>query len=314
MTEQRLTLFPLEHPKIFEFYQKQLACHWVVGEVDLSKDNFDGLSDKEQEFVEHILAFFASADTIVNINLGENFTKEVNILEAEITYRYQMMMEDIHSHMYSILIDTFIKSDERKKKLFNAVKEIGCIKEKADWAFKWINSAKTISFPQRLIAFAIMEGIYFSGSFCAIYWLAQQNKMPGLCKSNEFIARDEGLHTEFACFLYKYIRGRIPEDIVHGMIKDAVEIENKFINEALPCSLLGMNSTLMYQYIKFVADRLVVQLGYKSIYNVKNPFNFMENISLEGKNNFFENRTSEYQKAHVMKQTDNLTFDESEIF
>ena len=313
MNEQRLTLFPLQHPKIWQFYKKQQACFWLVEEVDLSKDKFKDLTENEQYFIENILAFFASADTIVNINLDTNFSKEVNILEAEITYRWQMTMEDIHSHMYSILIETYIKNDRRKNQLFNAVKNIECIKAKADWAFKWINNEESTPFPQRLIAFAIMEGIYFSGSFCAIYWLKEQNKMPGLCKSNEFIARDEGLHTEFACFLYKYIGGNIPEETVHNMIKEAVEIENKFINHSLPCSLLGMNSNLMYQYIKFVADWLVVQLGYKSIYNVKNPFVFMQNQGLEGKNNFFESRTSEYQKAHVMKSKGS-TFEEVEDF
>jgi ribonucleoside-diphosphate reductase beta chain len=310
----RTSIFPILYPSFWEFYKKQRASFWIPEEVDLFHDKYDNLSDNVSFFIDHILAFFASSDVIVNMNLDLNFSQEFDhILEIKYNYHWQLMMEDIHTHMYANLIDTYIKDDAKKKKLFNAVAEIPCIKKKAEWAMKWIHSRNEVSLGQRLIAFAIVEGIYFSGAFCAIYWLGQQNIMPGLCKSNEFIARDEGMHTEFACMVYKFINEQLDQEIVHNMIKDAVEVENEFITEALPCALLGMNSKLMTQYIKFVADRLVVNLGYESIYNVSNPFSFMEHISLESKNNFFENRTSEYQKASTKTETSDM-FNESDNF
>jgi ribonucleoside-diphosphate reductase beta chain len=303
-TQQKLTIFPIEYQKIWKFYQKQLSCFWTTGEVNLNSDKFDELTESEQHFLKYILAFFAASDGIVNMNLDLNFSQDFNIQEVKFNYHFQMMMEDIHSTMYSILIDTYIKSSEEKHVLFNAIHKIPCIKRKADWAFKWISS--DVSLGRRLIAFSIVEGIYFSGAFCAIYWFSTKNKMPGLCKSNEFIARDEGLHTDFACLLYEYIVNKVPEEEVHSMIKEAVEIEEEFINKSLKCSLIGMNAAAMTQYIYFVADRLVVNLGYSKIYNAKNPFKFMEQIGLEGKNNFFEDRTSEYQKANVIESKDNI--------
>jgi len=304
---QQLTIFPTKYPKIWDFYQKQLACHWTVGEVDLSQDRFDLLDEKEQKFLKHILAFFAASDGIVNMNLDFNFSKEIHIPEVQCNYHVQMMIEDIHATMYGILIETYIKDTDEKTHLLNAVKTIDCIKQKADWALKWSYDAKQFSLAKRLIAFAIVEGIYFSGSFCAIYYLqSKKNCMPGLSKSNEFIARDEGLHTDFACLLYSYIVNKLSEEEVHAMVREAVAIEEKFINVSLECPLIGMNAVSMTQYIHFIADRLIVALGYKKIYNTQNPFKFMEHIGLEGKNNFFETRTTEYQKAHVLNTKTNI--------
>lgn len=298
--DQRLCVFPIVNKDFWNHYLKQRASVWYPEEVDLSSDKFDELKPDEQKFLKMILAFFASSDVIVNMNLDLNFTKEIDILEVNLNYHYQTFIEDIHSITYATLIDTYIKNSDEKKYLFEAVQTIPCIKNKADWAFKWIESQHQVPFVKRLLAFAIVEGVYFSGSFCAIHWLAQQNKMPGLCKSNEFIARDEGMHTDFACMLYKYLGGNLSEEEVHTMMREAVAIEQEFITVSLPCSLLGMNSELMGQYIRFVADRLVVNLGYNKIFGDKNPFPFMENLSLEGKNNFFESRTTEYQKANVL--------------
>jgi ribonucleoside-diphosphate reductase beta chain len=292
---EQLTMFPLQYPNIYEFWKMQKGCFWQEGEVDLGQDKFESLTENEQYFLKHILAFFAASDAIVNLNIDFNFSKEIPIPEVKANYHFQMMMEDIHSAMYSILIDTYIKDTREKKHLFNAIKTIPSIKHKADWAMKWCNHDGKGSLGQRLVAFAIVEGIYFSGAFCAIYWFKEQNKMPGLCKSNEFIARDEGLHTQFACLLYSYIVNKPSEKEVHDMIKEAVEIESEFINESLKCRLIGMNAESMTTYIQFVADILSVNLGYKKIFNVQNPFSFMEKIGLQGKTNFFEQRVSEYQ-------------------
>jgi len=313
--QDRLCIFPIKNKQFWDHYLHQRASVWFPEEIDLSADKFDELSENVQKFIKMILAFFASSDVIVNINLDLNFTKEVDILEVQMNYRYQAFIEDIHSITYATLIDTYIKDVDEKNALFEAVKTIPCIRKKAEWSFKWIENASNISFSKRLLAFSIVEGVYFSGSFCAIHWLAQQNKMPGLCKSNEFIARDEGMHTDFACMLYNYYTSsRLSEEEVHQMIKEAVLIEEEFITVSLPCSLLGMNSELMSEYIRFVADRLVVNLGYKKIFHSKNPFKFMENLSLEGKNNFFESRTSEYQKAGVLSTSKGDIFEESDDF
>jgi len=314
-TNQRLCIFPIRNKRMWDHYLLQRASVWYPEEVDLSQDKFDELKPEVQKFLKMILAFFASSDVIVNMNLDLNFTREIDVLEVNLNYHYQMFIEDIHSIMYATLIETYIKDIDERKFLFEAVENIPCIKKKAEWSFRWIESSETVPFIKRLVAFSIVEGVYFSGSFCAIHWLAQQNKMPGLCKSNEFIARDEGLHTDFACLLYKQLEGNLSETEVHTMIKEAVAIEEEFITISLPCSLLGMNSGLMSQYIRFVADRLVVNLGYSKIYNVTNPFKFMENLSLEGKNNFFESRTSEYQKASVLNTSGgNQIFEESDAF
>jgi ribonucleotide reductase beta subunit family protein with ferritin-like domain len=254
-----------------------------------------------------ILAFFSSADTIVNINLGERFIKDVKIREAIICYDFQKMMENIHATTYSQQIESIIKDPQEKEKLFKAVENFDCIAEKANWAVKWIES--TESFAHRLVAFAIMEGVFFSGSFCAIYWLKKRNIMPGLCASNELIARDEGSHMNFAVLLYSKLKNKLSENTIHNMMKDAVQIEIKFICESLPCSLLGMNSDLMTEYIKYVADRLLVDLGYFKIWNSTNPFDFMESISLEGKKNFFEGRPTQYQKASVLNKSSNNVFE-----
>jgi ribonucleoside-diphosphate reductase beta chain len=305
-SEQRLTLFPIRHQDIWECYKKQQASFWTAEELDLSKDknHWDNkLNNDERYFIKHILAFFAGSDGLVNMNLLERFTNDVKILEAQIAYTYQASMENVHSEMYSLLIDTYIESPQEKDKLFNAIETIPCIKKKADWAMKWIKSDDLFS--KRLIAFAIVEGIFFSGAFCSIYWLKTRGLMPGLTSSNEFIARDEGEHCSFACLLYSKIVNRLDESVVHDIVKDAVDIEKEFINESLPCRLIGMNAEQMTTYIEYVTDRLLTQLGYSKIYNAVNPFDFMEKIALEGKTNFFENRPSQYQKAAVMNKTKN---------
>lgn len=296
----RLTVYPIKYHKIWEFYKKMMASSWTVEEIEFSKDNddFNKLNTKEQHFIKMVLAFFAASDGIVNMNLGKRFIQEVQIIEAIMAYDFQKMMENIHSETYSLQIDNIIRDNVEKEKALNAIKNYPCIKKKADWAYKWIESRE--SFALRLIAFAIVEGIFFSGSFCAIFWLKKKNVMPGLCDSNEFIARDEGMHTAFACLLYSMFNERIDENIVHTMFKEAYEIEREFICDSLPCSLLGMNSDLMSQYIRFVADLLLVSLNYNKIWNETNPFDFMESISMEGKTNFFESRPTQYQKASVL--------------
>jgi ribonucleotide reductase beta subunit family protein with ferritin-like domain len=298
--EERLVVYPIKHKQFFDEYKKQLGCLWTVEEIDLSKDHKDWnkLNDDERHFVKYILGFFAASDGIVNMNIGERFLKDVKILEAQMAYRFQAAMEDIHAEMYSLMIDTYIKDDKEKKFIFNAIENIPCIKKKAEWAKKWIDD-KNASFAQRLVAFACVEGIFFSGSFCAIYWLKERNLMPGLCNSNEFIARDEGLHCTFACKLYSNLVNKLSYETIKEMVNEVVEIETEFITKSLPCRLIGMNSFLMTQYIKFVADKWVRELGYKNIFNVRNPFDFMENISLQSKTNFFENRPTEYKKSEV---------------
>lgn len=298
---QRLTIFPLKYPAIWQMYKTATALFWVCEEVDLSKDmsDWESLSPDEKYFIKHILAFFGSSDTIVNMNLSERFINEVQPLEAKCFYSFQETIENIHSEMYSLLIDTYTKDTNEKMTLFNAVQTIPAIAKKASWCFKWIKDVQA-PFAQRLIAFAIVEGIYFSGSFCSIFWMKERGKLPGLCFSNELISRDEGLHVEFAVLLYTtMIQHRLPQDIVHAMFKEAVEVEKEFILDSIPCAMLGMNSQLMATYIEYVADRLLTQLEYSKIYNSHNPFSFMERISLETKTNFFENRNSMYSRANV---------------
>jgi ribonucleotide reductase beta subunit family protein with ferritin-like domain len=310
----RLTVYPIKNESIWNSYKKQQAAFWTAEEVDFSKDydHFLRLNPNEQHFIKMILAFFSSSDTIVNINLGERFMNDVKLREAIVAYSWQMMIENIHSEVYSLQIDNIVKDPVEKDMLFNAVREFPCIAEKAEWAIKWIES--TDSFATRLIAFAIVEGIFFSGSFCAIFWLKKRNIMPGLSASNELISRDEGMHCNFAILLYSMLTNKLPEADIHAMFQDAVEIERKFICESLPCALLGMNSSSMTEYIKFVADRLLVDLGYSKFFSAKNPFDFMESISIEGKANFFESRPTQYQKASVLNKTRDTTFNITEDF
>ncbi|KAM7223631.1 Ribonucleotide reductase, small chain domain containing protein [Rhypophila decipiens] len=300
---QRFVLFPIKYHEIWQMYKKAEASFWTAEEIDLSKDLHDWnnkLNDDEKFFISHILAFFAASDGIVNENLVERFSGEVQIPEARCFYGFQIMMENIHSETYSLLIDTYIKETAQRTHLFNAIDTIPAIRKKADWALKWI-ADKESTFAQRLVAFAAVEGIFFSGAFASIFWLKKRGLMPGLTFSNELISRDEGLHTDFACLLFCHLNNRPSKQLVEDIITDAVKIEQEFLTEALPCALLGMNSTLMKQYIEFVADRLLVALGNEKVYRVTNPFDFMENISLGGKTNFFEKRVGEYQKAGVMQ-------------
>ena len=310
----RLTIYPIKFKNIWQKYKEMQAANWTAEEVDFSMDSthYNTLTLDEQYFIKMILSFFAASDTIVNMNLAENFTREVQIREAIVAYEFQTAIENVHSECYSLMIDNIIKDPDEKDKCLNAIREYECIREKAEWAIKWIEN-KNAPFAQRLIAFAIVEGVFFSGSFCAIFWLKKRNLMPGLCMSNELIARDEGMHTNFACLLYTYIKDRIPESTVHSMFEDSVEIERKFICDSLPCSLLGMNNNLMYDYIKYCADRLLVQLGYNKIWNNVCPFDFMESISLEGKTNFFENRVSQYQNSHVLNKGKNSCVNSFEL-
>ncbi len=303
----RYVMFPIQNNAIWNMYKKHLASFWTAEEIDFSNDMRDwyNLNKDEQHFIKWVLAFFAASDGIVLENLTENFINEVQLPEARCFYAFQAAMENIHSETYSLLIDTYIKDVVEKHKLFKAIHTIDCIKRKADWALKWMNT--DAPFIQRLIAFACVEGIFFSGSFCAIYWLKQRGIMPGLTFSNELISRDEGLHTDFACLLYKQSKHKIKNVIVKAMVVEAVECEKAFILEALPCSLIGMNSELMGTYIEFISDRLLYELGYSKIYNVENPFPFMEMISLQGKSNMFERRISEYQKAGVMASLENIS-------
>jgi len=296
----RFVIFPIKYHDIWEFYKKAEASFWTAEEIDLSSDlnDWEKLNDGERHFISNILAFFAASDGIVNENLAENFVKEVQFPEAKFFYGFQIMMENIHSETYSLLIDTYIKDNKEKDKLFNAIDTIECVKKKADWALKWIESD---SFVERLLAFAAVEGIFFSGSFCSIFWMKKRGLMPGLTFSNELISRDEGLHCDFACLLYNnYINNKISQDRIYEIITDAVAIEQEFVVDALPVDLIGMNAKLMSQYIEFVADRLLLALGCEKYYNSTNPFDFMEMISLQGKTNFFEKRVGEYQKSGVM--------------
>lgn len=308
--KNRFVIFPIKNHDIWEFYKKAEASFWTAEEIDLSPDlkDWENLNDGERHFISHVLAFFAASDGIVNENLAENFLSEVQLPEAKFFYGFQVMMENIHSETYSLLIDTYIKKAEEKDKLFNALETIPAVAKKGEWALKWIESD---SFTERLIAFAAVEGIFFSGSFCSIFWMKKRGLMPGLSFSNELISRDEGLHCDFACLLYNnYIQNKLPKERVTGIITDAVEIEQEFVTDSLPVDLIGMNSKLMNQYIEFVADRLLLALGCDKVYNSTNPFDFMEMISLQGKTNFFERRVGEYQKAGVMKDAD----DESSKF
>ncbi|KAM0236494.1 hypothetical protein ACHAPO_005126 [Fusarium lateritium] len=310
---QRFVLFPIKYHEIWQMYKKAEASFWTAEEIDLSKDLHDWnnrLTTDEQFFISHILAFFAASDGIVNENLVERFSGEVQIPEARCFYGFQIMMENIHSETYSLLIDTYIKEPAQRTYLFNAVDTIPCIRKKADWAIRWIQD-KDSSFAQRLVAFAAVEGIFFSGAFASIFWLKKRGLMPGLTFSNELISRDEGLHTDFACLLHSHLKGRASKQMIQDIITDAVTIEQEFLTEALPCGLLGMNSNLMKQYIEFVADRLLVALGNEKVYKATNPFDFMENISLGGKTNFFEKRVADYQKAGVLHSA-NKKADEEE--
>lgn len=301
----RYVMFPLQDQDIWQMYKKQVECFWRAEEIDLSKDtaHWESLTNPERYFISMILAFFAASDGIVLENLASRFMSEVQLSEARAFYGFQIAMENIHSETYSLLIDTYIKDREEKMTLFNAIDNFPCIKKKADWSIKWINDKRS-SFATRLIAFACIEGIFFSGAFCSIFWLKKRGLMPGLTFSNELISRDEALHTEFAVLLYSKLNKKLSKSKVMEIIKDAVEIEKEFICEALPCRLIGMNSDLMSQYIEFVADRLSVQLGYDKIYNAKNQFDFMEMISIEGKTNFFEKRVAEYALADKTKDDD----------
>lgn len=301
-TEFRLVTFPIKYPDLWEMYKKQRAAFWIPDEIDFSKDldDWNKLNDNEKFFVEHILAFFAASDGIVNMNIGLNFCQDVKILEAKYVYDFQAMMEDIHAETYGLMIDTYITEPNKKKHLLDAIHTIPCIEEKANWALKWINmTSSEISFAKRLIAFAIVEGVFFSGSFCAIFWLKQRGLMSGLTASNELISRDEGMHCDFACMLYSMILNRVDEKVVHDMFADAISIEKKFIIQSIPCKLLGMNSDLMCLYLEFVADRLLLQLGYSKLFKSQNPFTFMDAINLQGKTNFFEHRVTQYQKASI---------------
>lgn len=309
----RFVLFPIQHDEVWQMYKKAEASFWTAEEIDLSQDqkDWENLNDGERHFISHVLAFFAASDGIVNENLAINFMQEVQLPEARCFYGFQIMMENIHSETYSLLIDTYIKKQSEKDYLFNALETVPCVKRKGEWALKWINSEK---FVERLIAFAAVEGIFFSGSFCSIFWLKKRGLMPGLTFSNELISRDEGLHCDFACLLYSMLNDKLPESRVHEIIRDAVEIEQEFVTDALPVDLIGMNAKLMSQYIEFVADRLLVSLGCSKIWNSTNPFDFMEMISLQGKTNFFEKRVGEYQKAGVMGDKDKNVFSLDEDF
>ena len=295
----RFVLFPIIHQEIWKFYKKALASFWTAEEIDLSTDISDwkNLTDGERWFISHVLAFFSSADGIVNENLAGRFMKEVQLPEARCFYGLQITIENIHSETYSLLIDTYIKDQVEKKRLFNAIETIPCIKKKADWALKWISGSEC--FAERLVAFACVEGIFFSGAFCSIYWLKKRGLMPGLTFSNELISRDEGLHCDFACLLYSMLENKLPQKTIDQIIGEAVEYEKEFVTDALPVGLIGMNAKWMSEYIEFCADRLVYALGYEKIYGTKNPFFWMELISLQGKTNFFEKRVAEYQKAGV---------------
>lgn len=301
--KNRFVLFPIQHDDIWQYYKKAEASFWTAEEIDLSQDltDWEKLNDGERHFITHVLAFFAASDGIVNENLAEHFVAEVQYTEAKFFYGFQIAIENIHSETYSLLIDTYVKDGQEKDRLFNAIDTMDCVKKKADWALRWIDEG---NFPERLIAFAAVEGIFFSGSFCSIFWLKKRGLMPGLSFSNELISRDEGLHCDFACHLYtKHVVNRLPKETVIEIIKDAVAIEKEFVTDSLPVNLIGMNADLMCQYIEFVADRLLNELIGQKIYNSTNPFDFMEMISLQGKTNFFEKRVGEYQKAGVMKNT-----------
>lgn len=311
----RFVLFPIQHDDIWSFYKKAEASFWTAEEIDLSPDLIDWenkLNDDERHFIKHVLAFFAASDGIVNENLAEHFLAEVQYTEAKFFYGFQITMENIHSETYSLLIDSYIKNTAEKDHLFNAIDTLDCVRKKAEWALRWIDKG---SYAERLVAFAAVEGIFFSGSFCSIFWLKKRGLMPGLSFSNELISRDEGLHCDFACLLYtKHLVNKLPKEQVRDIIMNAVEIEKEFVADAIPVKLIGMNSDLMCQYIEFVADRLLTELGNEKVYNTTNPFDFMEMISLQGKSNFFEKRVGEYQKAGVLAGKESRTFIMDEEF
>ncbi|XP_062395430.1 ribonucleoside-diphosphate reductase subunit M2-like isoform X2 [Sardina pilchardus] len=302
-------IFPIKYHDIWQMYKKAEASFWTAEEVDLSKDlsHWESLKDEERHFISHVLAFFAASDGIVNENLVERFTQEVQVTEARCFYGFQIAMENIHSEMYSLLIDTYIKDHKQREYLFNAIETLPCVKKKADWALNWIGN-KNAEFGERVVAFAAVEGIFFSGSFASIFWLKKRGLMPGLTFSNELISRDEGLHCDFACLMFKHLVNKPSHETVKSIIMNAVEIEQEFLTEALPVKLIGMNCDMMRIYIEFVADRLMLELGFDKIYKTENPFDFMENISLEGKTNFFEKRVGEYQKMGVMSGPVDNTF------
>jgi len=309
-TNDRFVLFPLKHHDIWEMYKKAESSFWTAEEVDLAYDHKDWnkITDNERFFISRVLAFFAASDGIVNENLASNFMTEICIPEARCFYGFQIAIENIHSEVYSLLIDTYIKDKEEKQKLFNGMDTLVCVGKKSNWALKWLDRKE--DFGIRLVAFAIVEGIFFSGSFCAIFWLKKRGLMPGLAFSNELISRDEGLHCEFASLLFTKLKYKPTRDRVYEVLKEAVDIEIEFVKECLPVELIGMNSGLMAQYIRFCADRLLVSLQFDKLYNDTNPFDWMETISLQGKTNFFEKRVSEYSKAGVGDKTEEVTFNE----
>ncbi len=311
----RFVLFPIQHDDIWSFYKRAEASFWTAEEIDLAPDLIDWdtkLNDNERHFIKHVLAFFAASDGIVNENLAENFLSEVQYTEAKFFYGFQIAIENIHSETYSLLIDTYIKDNVEKDYLFNAIDTMDCVRKKADWALRWIDQG---NFAERLVAFAAVEGIFFSGSFCSIFWLKKRGLMPGLAFSNELISRDEGLHCDFACLLYNnHVVNKLDKKEIEKIILDAVEIEKEFILDALPVRLIGMNSDLMSQYIEFVADRLLQELGNEKVFNTANPFDFMDMISIQGKTNFFEKRVAEYQKAGVLDGKNNSDFTVDEDF
>lgn len=308
-SSRRFVIFPIQYPDIWKMYKQAQASFWTAEEVDLSKDlpHWNKLKSEEKYFISHILAFFAASDGIVNENLVERFSQEVQVPEARCFYGFQILIENVHSEMYSLLIDTYIRDPKKREFLFNAIETMPYVKKKADWALRWIADRKS-TFGERVVAFAAVEGIFFSGSFAAIFWLKKRGLMPGLTFSNELISRDEGLHCDFACLMFQYLVNKPSEERVREIIIDAVKIEQEFLTEALPVGLIGMNCVLMKQYIEFVADRLLGELGFSKIFQAENPFDFMENISLEGKTNFFEKRVSEYQRFAVMAETTDNVF------
>ena len=311
--KDRFVILPINYPAIWEMYKKHEASFWTAEEIDLSADQKDwqALNTGERHFISHVLAFFAASDGIVNENLAVNFMREVQVPEARCFYGFQIMMENIHSETYALLIDSYVKDPIEKNRLFHAVDTIPCVRKKAEWALRWIDKG---SFAERLVAFAAVEGIFFSGSFCSIFWLKKRGLMPGLTFSNELISRDEGLHCEFACLLYGMLKNKLSQEAVTAIIREAVEIEKEFITEALPVNLIGMNSGLMSQYIEFVADRWLDELGCEKIYQATNPFDFMEMISLQGKTNFFEKRVGDYQKSGVLSAAETQGFSLDEEF
>ncbi len=311
--KDRFVILPIKYPAIWEMYKKCEASFWTAEEIDLSDDmkHWENMNDGERHFISHVLAFFAASDGIVNENLAINFMSEVQLPEARCFYGFQIMMENIHSETYALLIDTYIKDPAEKDRLFHAIDTVPCVGKKAQWALRWINNG---SFAERLIAFAAVEGIFFSGSFCSIFWLKKRGLMPGLTFSNELISRDEGMHCEFACLLYRMLDNKLSKEAATAIITDAVEIEKEFVTDALPVNLIGMNAKLMSQYIEFVADRWLGELGYDKVYGVSNPFDFMEMISLQGKTNFFEKRVGDYQKSGVLNSQESKSFSLDEDF